>query len=402
MTLLPTAADVAAVRAEVAAATAATPCLKSHTLSEICGAEVWLKFENHQFIGAFKERGAVAKLSRLTAAERAAGVIAMSAGNHAQAVAYHAKRLGIRAVIVMPAFTPFSKVQRTRDHGAEVVLAGETLAESAVEARLRAAAEGLVFVHPYDDPWIVAGQGTVAFEMLEAAPEIDTLVIPVGGGGLIAGAALAGQSVKPGLEVVGVEVDSFAACAQRLAGQEISVGGATIAEGIAVRDIGAVPFAIIQERVKQVLTVSDADIERAIALLVEVEKTIVEGAGAAGLAALLVHGEQFRGRKVGLILCGGNIDSRMLASILMRAMVRDGRILRLSIGITDRPGALADVARLIGADGGNILEVQHERLFAAGTAKAAGLDVTIEVMDRAHGTRLTERLVAAGYTVQRR
>ena len=402
MTALPSFADVQAVHDAVRAATVPTPCLHSRTLSEICGAEVWLKFENHQFIGAFKERGAVAKLSTLTAAERAAGVIAMSAGNHAQAVAYHAKRLGIRAVIVMPAFTPFSKVQRTRDHGAEVVLAGETLAEAGVAARERAAADGLIFVHPYDDPWIVAGQGTVAIEMLAAAPDLDTLVIPVGGGGLIAGAALAGQSLKPGLQVVGVEVESYAACAQRLAGAEVSCGGATIAEGIAVRDIGAVPYAIIEERVAGVVTVSDAEIERAIALLVEVEKTVVEGAGAAGLAALLVHPDRFRGRRVGVILCGGNIDSRMLASILMRTMVRDGRILRLDIAIADRPGALADIARIIAGEGGNILEVQHERLFAVDSAKAAALEVTIEAMDRAHGDRMAACLVAGGYGIVRR
>ncbi len=402
MTALPSFADVRAVHDAIRAATVPTPCLHSRTLSEICGAEIWLKFENHQFIGAFKERGAVAKLSKLTAAERAAGVIAMSAGNHAQAVAYHAKRLGIRAVIVMPAFTPFSKVQRTRDHGAEVVLAGETLAEAGAAARTRAAADGLIFVHPYDDPWIVAGQGTVAIEMLDAAPDLDTLVIPVGGGGLIAGAALAGQSLKPDLQVFGVEVDSYAACAQRLAGVDVNCGGATIAEGIAVRDIGAVPFAIIEQRVAGVVTVSDADIERAIALLVEVEKTVVEGAGAAGLAALLVHPERFRGRRVGVILCGGNIDSRMLASILMRTMVRDGRILRLDIAIADRPGALADIARIIAAEGGNILEVQHERLFAVDSAKAAALEVTIEAMDRAHGDRLTACLVAGGYGIIRR
>ncbi len=399
MSALPvTLSDVQQAAARIAGAVVHTPCLRSETLSRIAKADVWLKFENLQFTASFKERGALNTLLQLTPDERRRGVIAMSAGNHAQGVAYHAGRLGIPVTIVMPAFTPNMKVSHTRGHGATVVLHGNTLAEAATEAHRLADAGKLVFVHPYDDPRIIAGQGTIALEMLKDVPELDTLVAPVGGGGMIAGCAVAARGLKSDLKVIGVETASYSAMRQQLAGEPVTAGGDTIAEGIAVRDIGELPLLICRTLLEKVVSVDDVAIERAIALLLEVEKTVVEGAGAAGLAALLAHPDLFRGRKVGLVLSGGNIDTRLLASVLLRGLVRDGRIVRLRLMIGDAPGQLARVATVIGKSGGNIVEVQHQRLFGV-VAKATELDVTVETRDRAHVRELVAALEAEGFKV---
>lgn len=377
-----------------------TPCLRSETLSRIAKADVWVKFENLQFTASFKERGALNTLLQLTDEEKKRGVIAMSAGNHAQGVAYHAGRLGIPATIVMPSFTPNTKVEHTRGHGARVVLHGDTLAEAATEAHRLADAHKLTFVHPYDDPRIIAGQGTIALEMLQDAPEIDTIVAPVGGGGMIAGCAVAACGLKPDIKMIGVETTSFSAMHQLLADEPVTAGGDTIAEGIAVRDIGKTPLAIAKALLDQVLVVDEVAIERAIALFLEVEKTVAEGAGAACLAALLSHPQDFVGRKVGLVLSGGNIDTRLLASVLLRGLVRDGRIVRLRLMIGDLPGQLARVSGLIGKAGGNIVEVQHQRLFGAVVAKRTELDVTVETRGRDHARELVEALSAEGFKVR--
>ena len=392
--------DVEFAAARIGDAVVHTPCLRSETLSRIAKADVWVKFENLQFTASFKERGALNTLLQLSDAEKKRGVIAMSAGNHAQGVAYHAGRLGIPATIVMPSFTPNTKVEHTRGHGARVVLHGDTLAEAGAEAHRLADAGKLTFVHPYDDPRIIAGQGTIALEMLQDAPEIDTIVAPVGGGGMIAGCAVAARGLKPDIKVIGVETTSYAALHQLLAGEPVTAGGDTIAEGIAVRDIGKTPLAIAKALLDQVLTVDEVAIERAIALFLEVEKTVAEGAGAAGLAALLSHPQHFIGRKVGLVLSGGNIDTRLLASVLLRGLVRDGRIVRLRLMIGDLPGQLARVAGLIGKAGGNIVEVQHQRLFGAVVAKRTELDVTVETRGRDHARELVEALSAEGFKVR--
>jgi len=392
--------DIQFAAARIGGAVMHTPCLRSETLSRITKADIWLKFENLQFTASFKERGALNTLLQLSPEERKRGIIAMSAGNHAQGVAYHAGRLGIPATIVMPSFTPNVKVKHTRDHGARVILHGDTLAEAAAEAHRLAKAEQLVFVHPYDDPRIIAGQGTIALEMLQDVPEIDTLVAPVGGGGMIAGCAIAARGLKPDLKVIGVETASYSAMRQLLAGEPVAVGGDTIAEGIAVRDIGALPLAVARALIERVLTVDEVAIENAIALLLEVEKTVVEGAGAVGLAAILAHPQHFAGRKIGLVLSGGNIDTRLLASILLRGLVRDGRIVRLRLMISDLPGQLARVAGLIGKAGGNIVEVQHQRLFGSVVAKATELDVTVETRGRDHVRELVAALQADGFKVR--
>jgi threonine dehydratase len=390
--------DVLGAAERIAGAVVHTPCLRSETLSRIAKADIWLKFENLQFTASFKERGALNTLLQLTPDERRRGVIAMSAGNHAQGVAYHAGRLGIPATIVMPAFTPNMKVTHTRGHGAKVVLHGNTLAEAAAEAHRLAAEHKLVFVHPYDDPRIIAGQGTIALEMLQDVPELDTLVAPVGGGGMIAGCAVAARGLKPDLKVIGVETTGYSAMRQQLAGEPVTAGGDTIAEGIAVRDIGELPLKLCRALLEKVVSVDEVAIERAIALLLEVEKTVVEGAGAAGLAALLAYPQLFTGRKVGLVLSGGNIDTRLLASVLLRGLVRDGRIVRLRLMIGDAPGQLARVATVIGKSGGNIVEVQHQRLFGV-VAKATELDVTVETRDRAHVRELMAALQSDGFKV---
>lgn len=396
-----TLADIRAAAERIRGAVLRTPTIENPAVSRAAGTRVFLKLDNLQATGAFKERGAANRLATLTARERAAGVIAMSAGNHAQAVARHAQLAGVAATIVMPRFTPATKVVRTESWGARVVLHGETLAEAAAHAHDLALKEGLVFIHPYDDPGVIAGQGTVALEMIEDAPEIEALVVPVGGGGLCSGVATAMAELRPGLPVFGVEVEGYPAMAQRLAGQAVSVGGPTIAEGIAVRDVGEMPLAILRRLGVEVLLVPERAVEQAIALLAEGAKVVAEGAGAAGLAAVLAHPERFAGRVVGTTICGGNIDPRILANVLLRNLLRDGRILRVHLDIPDRPGVLADIATRVAAAGGNVIEVSHQRLFAAPSVQSAELELMIEVRDAAQGNAIIAALEAGDYVVRR-
>ncbi|MCF3946985.1 threonine ammonia-lyase [Acidiphilium sp. AL] len=382
--------EAAAVR--IAGAVLRAPLVHSDALSRATGAEIFLKLENLQATGAFKERGAANRIALLSAEERARGVIAMSAGNHAQAVARHAQLAGIAATIVMPRFTPTTKVTRTRAWDAEVVLHGETLAEAAEHAHALAAENGLVFIHPYDDPAVIAGQGTLALEVMEDAPGLDTLIVPTGGGGFVSGCAVAARAKRPELEVLGVEVEAYSGFAQALAGRSVNVGGATIAEGIAVRDIGALPLSILRELGTEILVVPEAAVEQAIALLIEGGKVVAEGAGAAGLAAVLAFPERFAGKRVALPVCGGNIDARILANTLLRNLLRDGRLLRVLMEIPDRPGVLADIASRIGNQGGNIIEVVHQRLFASPTVQAAHLEVMVEARDAEHGNAIASAL----------
>ncbi|ROH89070.1 threonine ammonia-lyase [Stagnimonas aquatica] len=403
MTATVTAADIRAAAEQLRGQVLRTPCTHSRVLSKITGAEVWLKFENFQFTASFKERGALNKLLSLNAAERAAGVVAVSAGNHAQGVAYHATRLGIKSVIVMPRNTPFTKVRNTRELGGEVVLHGETLAEAADFMRAEYLDQrGMTLVHPYDDPYVIAGQGTIGLEMLEQAPELDTLVVPIGGGGLISGIAIAAHAVNPAIRVVGVESAGYPSAYAALQGDlSLVKGGQTIAEGIAVKYIGQLNLEIIREHVAELMRVEEAAIERGIALLANVEKVVAEGAGATGLAALLTDPARFAGRKVGLVICGGNIDTRLLASVLMRQLVHESRLVGLSIDIEDRPGFLARVAGRIGDSGGNIIQVHHERLHSGTHAKLATLEVLVEAQDEAHAKQIMDDLLAGGYTVRR-
>lgn len=392
-----TLADVERARETIAGAVENTPFLHSRTLSRLFGCELWLKFENLQFTASFKERGALNKLLSLTAEERAHGVIAMSAGNHAQGVAYHAGRLGIPATIVMPSFTPYVKVRNTQGHGANVVLHGESLAEASTRAYELAEEHKFVFVHPYDDPFIIAGQGTVALEMLDAVPDLDALVIPVGGGGLIAGCAVAAKGLRPLIDIFGVESRAFSAMAQHLAGQPIEVGTETIAEGLAVRETGKLPLAIARDLVAEVLLVDESTIEEAVALLIEIEKTVTEGAGAAGIAALIEHRQRFVGKKVGLILCGGNIDSRMLASLLMRSLVREGRLIRVRVRVPDVAGSLARLTRVVADSGSNVVDVEHQRLFGVFSVKSTEVELTLETRDRSHVASLLAAMADQGF-----
>ena len=394
-----TLADVEAAAGRIAGRVLRTPSLPSHAVSKAAGTEVVLKLDHLQVTGAFKERGAANRLALLSEGERARGVICVSAGNHAQAVARHAQLLGVRAMIVMPKFTPSTNVTRTAAWGAEVVLHGETLAEAAAHATQLAQERQLVFVHPYDDPGIIAGQGTLALELLADYSDLDAIVIPVGGGGLLAGCLVAATAIKPGIAIYGVEVEAYAAMAQRLAGRAVSVGGPTIAEGIAVRDIGELPFDIVRRRLTDLLVVPERAIEEAIGLLAEGAKTVVEGAGAAGVAALLTFPERFRGKKVGVAVTGGNIDARILSNVLLRNLLRDGRLLRLHLQIPDRPGVLADIAGKIGDSGGNIIEVSHQRLFAASSVQAAELEVMVEARDSNHAAAIVAALEPT-YTVR--
>jgi threonine dehydratase len=393
-------ADVTAAANRIAGRVLRTPSLKCDAVSRATGAEVVLKLDNLQVTGAFKERGAANRLALLTDAERERGVIAMSAGTHAQAVARHASLSNVSATIVMPKFTPATKVTRTAAWGAHVVLHGETLAEAGAHAEALAAEQHLVFVHPYDDVGVIAGQGTLALELLQDVPDLDVLVIPVGGGGLLAGCATAARAMKPGIAVFGVEVAAYSAMAQVLAGETVSVGGATIAEGIAVRDIGQTPLEIIRKFGIDVLVVPEHRIEEAVGLLVEGAKVVAEGAGAAGVAALLAYAEQFRGKRVGIAITGGNIDARILSNVLLRNLLRDGRLLRLHLQIPDRPGVLADIAGKIGNSGGNIIEVSHQRLFAASSVQAAELEVMVEARDPLHADAILEALEKS-YIVRR-
>ena len=378
-----------------------TPFVPCPGLSRLTGAEIWVKHENMQATGSFKERGAANRLALLSARERAAGVIAMSAGNHAQAVARHASLRGIRATIVMPRFTPATKVVRTEGWGAAVVLHGDTLAEAAAHAHDLARRDGLVFIHPYDDPAVIAGQGTVALEILEDAGELDALILPVGGGGLLAGCVAAAAELRPGLKVYGVEVEGYPAMVQRLAGRPIRVGGPTVAEGIAVRDVGDLPFSLLRAHGTEVLIAPESAVEQAIAVLAEDAKVVAEGAGAAGLAAVLAHGERFAGKRVATVVCGGNIDPRILANVLLRNLLRDGRILRLHLDIPDRPGVLADISTRVAAAGGNIIEVSHRRLFAAPSVQSAELELMVEVRDATQGAVIVKALEDGDYVVRR-
>jgi threonine dehydratase len=391
--------DIQDAAKRIAGAIEHTPFVPSRTLSRLTGAQVFLKFENLQFTASFKERGALNKLLSLGESERKRGVIAMSAGNHAQAVAYHAARLAIPAVIVMPHGSPNTKIKNTRVHGAEVVLEGETLADAAAHARSRAAADQLVFVHPYEDERVIAGQGTLGIEMLEAVPDLDALVVPIGGGGLISGIAIAAKSLSRNVQVYGVESKTYAAMHQRLSGQPVKVGGDTIAEGMAVKDVGDIAFGIIRQKVDEVLLVEEETIERAVVALIEIEKTVAEGAGAAALAALLEHPARFAGKRVGIPISGGNIDSRVLASVLMRGLVRDGRLVRLRVTMPDVSGSLAKVAAHIAAAGGNIVEVQHQRIFGTASVRSPEVEFLIETRDRSHTDALVRSLEEQGIRV---
>ena len=374
-----------------------TPCVESRTLSQLVGCRVFLKFENLQYTASFKERGACNKLAQLSEEERARGVVAMSAGNHAQGVAYHAQRLGLRAVIVMPRFTPGVKVERTRGFGAEVVLHGDSLEASRAHAYELAEREGLVFVHPYDDEAIVAGQGTVALEMLREQPGLDTLVIAIGGGGLISGMATAAKAIKPGIQVVGVQTQRFPAMYNAIKGTDLPQGTSTIAEGIAVGTPGEITQAIIRERVDDLLLVDEGDIEQAIVMLLEIEKTLVEGAGAAGLAALIKHPERFRGQNVGLVLCGGNIDPLLLASIIERGMVRAGRLARIQVNARDVPGILARITTIVADAGANVDEVHHQRAFTLLAAQNVSIEMVLQTRGREHVAEVIRALQAQGF-----
>jgi threonine dehydratase len=390
-------ADIEAARRIIGSQVLCTPMLPAPKLSALAGAEIYVKYENLQVTNSFKERGALAKLTSLTDAERARGVIAMSAGNHAQAVAYHARRLGIPATIVMPVTTPFVKVAATEAHGAEVVLDGETVADAQVRAEALAQSRNLTWVHPYDDPHVIAGQGTIALEMLEAVPGLDVLVVPIGGGGLIAGNAIAARAVRPQIEIVGAEAALYPAMWNAMTGNDRPCGGATLAEGIAVKNVGRLARPIVHELVREIVLVDEAQLERAVNAYLTQQKVMAEGAGAAGLAALFAAPEHFRGRKVGLILCGGNIDPRILASIMVRELERESRIVSFRLTIPDRPGVLGTIATRLGQLGANILEVDHKRLFLDVPAKGAKLDVTVETRDSRHADEIFGALAADGY-----
>lgn len=394
-------ADVEAAREILAGQILATPTLPAPRLSALTGADVFVKYENLQVTGSFKDRGAYVKLVALDQDARRRGVIAMSAGNHAQAVAHHAQRLGVPATIVMPATTPYVKVASTKAFGARVVLEGDTLTEAQARAEAIAAAEGLSFVHPYDDRHVIAGQGTIALEMLEAVPDLDILIVPIGGGGLIAGNAVAARGVKPDIEILGVEAALYPSMRNAITGETRPIGGPTLAEGIAVKNVGALTRPIIEASVPEILLVDEGDLERAVNAHLTLQKTMAEGAGAAGLAAMLAKPEKFRGKKVGLILCGGNIDPRILASIVVRELERESRIVSIRLTIPDRPGVLGSIATVLGAQGANILEVEHHRLFLDVPAKGATVDVTIEARDRAHGQEIVEALAARGFRPMR-
>lgn len=378
---------------------AETPCLHSRTLSEITGAEVWLKFENHQFTASFKERGALNKLSSLTAVQKAAGVIAVSAGNHAQGVAYHAKRLCIPAVIVMPRFTPHVKVEQTRTHGAEVILAGDNFDEAKAHALRLMSIRKLTLVHPYDDEHVIAGQGTIALEMLAAAPDLDVIVVPVGGGGLISGIATAARTLRPELSVVGAQSVRFPSMLCALEGRRPVFGVSTLADGIAVREPGRLTLEIVRRLVREVFLVDEGDIERSILLLLEVEKSVAEGAGAVGLATLLGHPGRFEGQRVGLVLCGGNIDPLTLADVIQRGMVRTGRLSRLRVLLRDLPGSLAKVTSAIAEANANIEEVHHQRAFSNLPLQDTEVEFVLETRGFEHARQVADLLTSMGFAV---
>ena len=401
MTDFPTLADIQAAAARIAGAVIRTPTLHSRTLSELVGAEIWLKFENLQFTAAYKERGALNKLLALDEDERRRGVVAASAGNHAQAVAYHGKRLGIPVTIVMPVSTPTIKVTQTEGHGATVILHGERFDDAHAFAKQLEGEKGYVFVHPFDDPAVISGAGTVALEMLEAVPDLDVLVVPIGGGGLISGIATAAKAIRPDIEVVGVEADLYPSMKNVVEGGHGAIGGDTLAEGIAVKEPGELTRQIIAAKVDRIDLVPEKDIEHAVALLVGIEKTVVEGAGAAGLAAILANPDRYKGRKVGTVLCGGNIDTHLLANVLVRELVRCGRIARLRIAAQDRPGALAAITATFHKCGVNIIEVHHHRIFTTLQAKDTVIEVECEARDSVAVEHLVTALEGAGFVVER-
>ena len=397
----PTIDDIRAAAERIDGLVIRTPMLVSRTLSEIIGAEIWLKFENLQFTAAYKERGALNKLIQLSPEERQRGVIAASAGNHAQAVAYHAKRLGIPAVIVMPESTPTVKVTQTAGHGAEVVLHGDMFDDAYAKARELALEKGYVFVHPFDDPQIIAGAGTVALEMLEDAPDLDMIVVPIGGGGLMSGVSIASRAIKPDIELIGVEAELYPSMKCAIQGCHMPLGGDTLAEGIAVKQPGELTSRILKDLANDVVLVPERELERAVAMLVGIEKTVVEGAGAAGLAAMLADRDRFKGKKVATLLCGGNIDTHLLANVLVRDLVRQGRIARLRVAAHDQPGALAAITRQVFEAGANIIEVKHSRIFTRLPAKDTVIEVECEARDPETIDDVVVRLERAGFTVER-
>ena len=391
-------ADIEAAAKRLAGQVLDTPCVESRTLGQIVGCRVFLKFENLQFTASFKERGALNKLAAmLESGTRPKGVIAASAGNHAQGVAHHAQRLGLRAVIVMPVATPTVKVERTRGFGAEVVLHGETFDEARDRALAMAAEQGLAFIHPFDDAAVIAGQGTIGVEMLRAQPELDTLVIAVGGGGLISGIATAARQLKPGIEIIGVQTSRFPAMFNLFKGESHAQGLSTIAEGIAVGQPGRITREIVRQRVDDLVLVDEGDIEQAIVMLLEIEKTLVEGAGAAGLAALLKEPARYAGKKVGLVLCGGNIDPMLLAAILERGMVRAGRLARIRVNARDTPGVLARITAVVAEAGANIDEVHHQRAFSTLSAQSVEVELVLQTRNPAHVQDVVARLAGAGF-----
>ena len=392
-----TLADIKAARAIIAGAVLRTPMLPAPKLSALTGAQVFVKYENLQVTNSFKDRGALVKLASLSEAARRRGVIAMSAGNHAQAVAYHAARLKVPATIVMPVTTPFVKVAATKGHGAEVVLDGETVAEAQARAETIAVERRLTWVHPYDDAKIIAGQGTIALEMLEDTPDLEMLVVPIGGGGLIAGNAIAARGINPDIEIVGVETALYPSMWNAVTGGHEPCGGATLAEGIAVKNVGKLTLPIVRELVAEIILVDEAHLERAVNAFLTLQKTMAEGAGAAGLAAMLASPGRFEGKRVGLILCGGNIDPRILASVMVRELERESRIVSFRLTIPDRPGVLGQIATRVGQLGANILGVEHRRLFLDVPAKGARLDITIETRDAAHAEDIRAALALDGY-----
>lgn len=393
-------ADIRAAHARIAPAIVRTPTLVSRTLSALTGATIYLKFENLQFTAAYKERGALNTLMLLSQEARGRGVIAASAGNHAQGLAYHANRLGVPATIVMPRNTPIVKVTQTEGHGAAVVLEGDTFDAAYAHARVLEAERGFTFVHPFDDPRVIAGQGTVALEMLDDVPAIDTFLVPIGGGGLFSGMATVARASGRAIEMVGVEAELYPSMYNRLNGTALPCAGDTLAEGIAVKEPGAITSAIVSRLADDVVLVSERALEEAVSLLLQIEKTVVEGAGAAGLAALIQYPGRFAGRTVGIVLCGGNIDTRLLANVLLRDLARSGRLARLRITLQDQPGALYNVARIFDQERVNILELAHQRIFTNLPAKGLSLDVECETRDRAHLDRLMAALRAAGYEIR--
>ena len=393
-------ADIQAAQQRIAGQVDHTPTRASRRLSELTGADVWLKFDNLHFTGSFKERGALNRLSQLTPDERRRGVVAASAGNHAQALAYHGGRLGIPVTIVMPVGTPFTKVDGTRAHGATVVIHGADFSGSSEEAKRLQVEHGYVFISAFDDAGIVAGQGVCAIEFLEDAPDLDALIIPIGGGGLIAGCSIAARAIRPDIRIFGVEAAMYPSFSARRKGETPKCGGATIAEGIAIKAVGDIPFALADPLVEDVLVCEEEDFEKAVALYATLEKTVAEGAGAGGLAALLAHPDRFRGMKVGLVLCGGNIDARMLAVVLNREMVRERRLVVFRILSDDRPGILSTMAAVIGDVGGNIIDVVHNRLALDVPAKGAEFDIMVETRGAAHADEIRRGLEEAGYELR--